>query len=262
MWPLLLLLAQSGNLVDIGGRRLHLHCTGEGSPVVVVTGAGYSFDWILVQNEVAKFTRVCTYDPAGFAWSDPGSGPLCEDRVNDLHKLLEAAQIKGSVVLAGLSYGALVARLYASKYEVAGIVIVDHAFLDPGPKTKPNQGDPVILYQEPIVLAMEDVSNFGNLPKQSRDWHRWADSLKPPMPSVEDARSCSKLLEENNLGNMPLAVVSTLNDAPNYAPLQKRLLALSTNSRQYISTKSFHAIEIDEPEIVVKAIREVVFKAK
>src|SRR5690348_3070393 len=96
--------AQDGQLVDIGGRRLHLHCSGEGGPAVVITGAGYSFDWSLVQPAVTKFTRICTYDPAGFAWSDPGPGAACGDRASDLKKLLDTAGEKGPFVLVGMSY--------------------------------------------------------------------------------------------------------------------------------------------------------------
>src|SRR5437870_10242016 len=66
-----------GKLVDIGGYRLHVDCTGRGGPTVVLeAGAGdFSFDWSLVQPEVARFTRVCSYDRAGSAWSDPGPVP-------------------------------------------------------------------------------------------------------------------------------------------------------------------------------------------
>src|SRR3989442_13982633 len=67
----------SGKLVDLGGHRLHVNCTGKGSPTVVVeNGLGdFSFDWILVQTKVAAFTRICTYDGAGYAWSEPGPLP-------------------------------------------------------------------------------------------------------------------------------------------------------------------------------------------
>src|SRR5689334_8991873 len=66
-----------GRLVDIGGYRLHLYCTGKGNPaVVLIYGAGaYSIDWSLVQPEVGRFARVCSYDRAGDAWSDPGPTP-------------------------------------------------------------------------------------------------------------------------------------------------------------------------------------------
>ncbi|HWZ31928.1 MAG TPA: alpha/beta hydrolase [Bryobacteraceae bacterium] len=253
-----------GALVDLGTYRVHLYCTGAGSPAVIVTGAGYSFDWALVQPEVAKFTRICTYDPAGFAWSDAGPGPECGNRVADLHLLLAKAGIGGPYILAGLSYGALVAREYAAHYatEVAGVVLIDHAFLDPVDLNKPEtprrpNSPPVLISQTPIVLTMEDISNFGNLPQRSRELHRWADSLHPVMPSVENARECATQLDGKTLGDKPLVVVSTLNDAPNYAPLQTSLLALSKNHRQLISTKSFHAIQIDEPEVIIRAIRLV-----
>src|SRR6476620_10663245 len=63
-----------GRLIDIGGRRLHLNCVGDGSPTVVVENGGgaFSVDWALVQPEVARTTRICTYDRAGYAWSNPG----------------------------------------------------------------------------------------------------------------------------------------------------------------------------------------------
>ncbi len=61
-----------GKLIDVGGHRVHLYCIGDGSPTVMIVGAGFSFDWGLVQPEAAKFTRVCTYDPSGWAWSEAG----------------------------------------------------------------------------------------------------------------------------------------------------------------------------------------------
>src|SRR5579859_7534694 len=60
-----------GKLIDVGGYRVHIYCTGTGTPTVIVVGGGFSFDWGLVQPEVAAFTRICTYDPSGTAWSDP-----------------------------------------------------------------------------------------------------------------------------------------------------------------------------------------------
>jgi hypothetical protein len=61
-----------GELVDVGGYRVHLYCTGTGSPTVVIVGAGFSVDWGLVQPEVAKLTQVCSYDHSGIGWSDDG----------------------------------------------------------------------------------------------------------------------------------------------------------------------------------------------
>ncbi len=121
--------APLGKLVDVGGYRVHLYCTGTGSPTVVIVGAGFSFNWGLIQPEVAKFTQVCSYDHSGIGWSESGPKDSCSLRVSEVHTALKTAGIKGPSVLVGHSLGGLVARLYAGQYpdEVAGMVFVDHA---------------------------------------------------------------------------------------------------------------------------------------
>jgi pimeloyl-ACP methyl ester carboxylesterase len=87
---------QPVKLVDLGGWRLHLQCVGAGGPAVVfVSGAGdFSFDWSLVQPEVARFARACAYDRAGDAWSDPGPIPrTMKQEVYELHTLLHKAGV-------------------------------------------------------------------------------------------------------------------------------------------------------------------------
>jgi pimeloyl-ACP methyl ester carboxylesterase len=93
---------------------------------------GFSFHWGLLQPEIAKSERVCTYDAAGTAWSDSRPAMTCRDRADEIHKLLGTAGFGGPYVQVGYSIGGLVVRLYASQYrdEVAGMVIVDHAFID------------------------------------------------------------------------------------------------------------------------------------
>jgi pimeloyl-ACP methyl ester carboxylesterase len=121
----------SGNRVDIGGRALYVSCTGTGTPTVVLeAGGGNSADtWAGVQPEIARFTRVCSYDRAGLGQSDPAPAGVrtVQDSVDDLHALLTAADISGPIVLAGHSLGGLIVRLYASQYpgDVAGLVLVD-----------------------------------------------------------------------------------------------------------------------------------------
>jgi hypothetical protein len=100
-------------LVDVGGYRVHLYCTGAVSPAVVIVGAGYSFDWGPVQPEVAKLTQVCTYDHSGIGWSDSGPQDSCDLRVDEVHTALKKAGINGPYVLVGHSLGALVSRLEA-----------------------------------------------------------------------------------------------------------------------------------------------------
>ena len=205
-----------GRLVDVGGYRVHIDCTGAGSPAVVIVGAGFSFDWGLVQPEVAKFARVCTYDVSGTAWSDPGPPLTCSARVNEVHTLLQQAGIEGPYVLVGLSVGALVARLYASLYpgEVAGVVMVDHAFIDAGGDAPSGNSSapsgagldslPVLIHRTPIVLTVEDTSNFSRLPERIQKLHRWAESLKPVRPTVETAEDCLSQLESGDRKLRPL----------------------------------------------------------
>lgn len=119
-----------GKLVDIGGRSLHLHCTGSGEPAVILEAGfpGSSLDWMRVQPDVSKTTTVCSYDRAGLGWSDPGAGTRSGiEIVEDLHKLLRAAAVKPPYVLAGHSLGGLYVRIFAARRpeEVIGIVLVD-----------------------------------------------------------------------------------------------------------------------------------------
>ena len=120
-------------LVDIGGRKLNLYCTGSGLPTVVLEAGGgeSSLDWRFVQPLLMKKTRVCSYDRAGLGFSD--RGPLPRDAaatVNDLHALVELGAIRKPFVLAGYSNGALYSRLYADRYfgDLAGLVLIEPAF--------------------------------------------------------------------------------------------------------------------------------------
>jgi len=119
-----------GQMVDVGGHRLHTYCTGERTPAVVMDSGfpGTSLSWTFVQPEVAKFTSACSYDRAGLGWSDAGPMPRTSRQiVEELHALLLHARVEGPYVLVGHSFGTFTARLYASNYadEVAGMVLVD-----------------------------------------------------------------------------------------------------------------------------------------
>jgi pimeloyl-ACP methyl ester carboxylesterase len=254
----------------VGGYRVHLNCTGAGGPTVMIVGAAFSFDWALVQPEVAKFARVCTYDISGTAWSDPGPKLDCRERVHQVHELMRAAQLKSPYVLVGLSLGACVARLYAAEYpaELAGMAIVDHAFLpDPPPANDRSfaglDTPPRLIEKTPIEVTTEDSSEFGNLPPRAQELHRWAMSLHPKSLTAEDAEDCLQELKKAApgpypLGDLPLVVVSTGNEAPGYSRLQTQLLALSHRSSQMKAERSFHSVEIDQPWVIVAAIRQVV----
>ena len=119
-----------GVIYTVGELALHLHCTGEGSPSVILeAGAGSpSSAWVWVQEKVAGFTRVCSYDRPGFGWSSPASGPLSPGQVAaTLHELLAAAAIPGPYILAGHSDGGVYVRSFQARFpsEVVGMVLVD-----------------------------------------------------------------------------------------------------------------------------------------
>jgi pimeloyl-ACP methyl ester carboxylesterase len=119
-----------GKLVDVGGYRLHINCQGQGNPTVVMeSGNGnFSLNWGSVPREVAKFTRVCTYDRAGLGWSDLSPRRrTAHNLVQDLHTLLERSGVEPPYVLVGHSLGGMLIRLYAHEHpdQVVGMVLVD-----------------------------------------------------------------------------------------------------------------------------------------
>lgn len=121
-----------GQLVDIGGYRLHLNCQGSGGPTIVLEAGGgeTQLDWALVQPELAKQARVCAYDRAGLGWSETSPRPRTATVMADeLHMLLDRAGIAGPYVLVGHSLGGLVARQFAvaHPHDVVGMVLVDSA---------------------------------------------------------------------------------------------------------------------------------------
>jgi pimeloyl-ACP methyl ester carboxylesterase len=121
-----------GRLVDVGTHRLHLQCSGTGLPSVVFDSAlgGSSLSWSLVQPAVSQLTRTCSYDRAGFGWSDAGPLPRTAGRIADeLNELLRSAEVSGPHVLVGHSYGGLVAQLFAARHpeHTAGLVLIEPA---------------------------------------------------------------------------------------------------------------------------------------
>jgi pimeloyl-ACP methyl ester carboxylesterase len=121
---------EPGQLVDIGGRRINLLCTGAGNPTVILMAGLFSWSvvWYKTQPVIAQKTRVCAFDRAGYGFSDPGPRPqILSDVVDDLHAALNAGPIPGPYVLVGHSLGGIEARLYAERWpkEVVGMVLVD-----------------------------------------------------------------------------------------------------------------------------------------
>jgi pimeloyl-ACP methyl ester carboxylesterase len=174
-----------GRLVDIGGYRLHLWCTGEGTPAVILdTGLGGSTpDWGFVQPDVARFTRVCSYDRAGMGYSDPGPSPRTAGRIaSELAELLARSGIGGPVVLVGASIAGFDVRVFGSDHpeRAAGLVLVD-ASHEGGFRVLPQPSDPctvhrvtmptykVALVRRHLQLHYEGRANAGRISRLLRD---------------------------------------------------------------------------------------------
>ena len=177
-----------GELVDVGGYRLHVHCIGQGSTTVILDhlGEGMSSQWAWVQSEVSNVTRVCAYDRAGFGWSDPGPAP-CDalGSARELEILVRKASIDGPYVLVGHSYGANVARLYASEHpdEVTGMVLVDPGLL-PGDRRLASGSHEE---EEPPIVPLMRVLNRLGVVRLSGICSGFSEGL----PSRQNAEYCA-----------------------------------------------------------------------
>jgi pimeloyl-ACP methyl ester carboxylesterase len=242
-------------LVDVGGWRLHLHCTGkneQNAPTVVLeSGSGdFSFDWSLVQPGVARFTSVCSYDRAGNAWSDLGPRPrTMRQVVYELHTALQKTGIKGPYVLIGQSVGGLLIRTFAGQYpkETAGMVLVDATHED------------AQLNINGKIQRMRELSEGRTIPPIQTTISA-ADKTLP----AEERQQIEDFLKQ--LG--PPKIEPPFDRLPpevqdeDRKRLQADLLKLSRNSKQIIAETSGHHIQHDDPELVIEAIRQVVDSAQ
>lgn len=282
-----------GRLVDIGGRRLHMNCTGTGSPTVIAeSGSGaFSIDWALVQPEVAKFTRFCSYDRAGYAWSDPGPArDSVEQTVDDLHLLLQTADIRPPYVLVGASLGGLYIRAYQRRYpsQIAGLIFDDAT-------TGKSLGFPINGKNEFIVdISAREIHSlfapllrnpppapappnaieapFDRLPRDDQAAWLWAirsfvegADVAQSMIAAESWREEFIALQRQSLdhnhplGDLPLVVLVRTNDADqSHHEQAAQLAALSTVGRLVPAENSGHEIHLYRPDLVIRAIHDLV----
>lgn len=304
-----------GQLIDVGGWRMHINCTGEtrpGQPTVILEAGSsdFSIDWAFVQPEVATFTRVCSYDRSGSGWSDLGPHPhTLKQIVLELHLLLDKAEESAPLVYVGHSYGGRLARIYASTYpaDVRGIVFVDAGHEDSlmslngrivrewelatgEPVPPPQASNPLRLEDLPAAFRQQleaaAAQNAGRpvgsphnkLPLDLRQARAWAISQVKWFASNNSSFNGDEILALKNarattpfpLGDMPVVVLMRgipidpsaergVEREQDRQRLSADLAALSRNGRLITaSARTGHHIHIDEPELVIRAIREVV----
>lgn len=278
-----------GQFVEVHGRRLHLLCrgSGDGPTVIIEQGlAGPSILWWPVQDGVAAFARVCTYDRAGYQWSDPArTAQTARELVADLDALLTAADVPRPYVLVGHSFGGPLIRLFVQQRpdDVAGVVLVDT------PDESVLLRDSFAGYSRSLArmfAVMRVLANFGLM-----RWIMGSQERSLGLPSalagvlgakagtprffhtaVENTNALNELTAElrasggfGSLGDRPLSVIT--HGVPFLGPAavleegwtegQRKLAALSTNSELIVAAKSNHMINNDEPQVVIDAIRRV-----
>ena len=283
-----------GELVNVAGRWSHIHCSGAGTPTVVL-GAGWdpagSLAWAQVQGELARVTRVCSYDRAGILWSERREEPRDGIRIAaELHALLGAASVPPPYVMVGHSLGGLLVRVFADRFpgEVAGFVFVDSAHPEQLERFPPEVVAALESMSLPPAFIIKAVAATGIL-------RRSPPSLPKGLPrEVRDItlgylpRSIVGMLGEDGatgvikkqaaatgpFADLPLVVLTAGRVQEPLPPamsrdvarqyqetwhvLQGELAALSTNADQRVIQDATHYIQLDNPAAVIAAILDVV----
>jgi len=257
--------------VDVGGHSLHIWCTGSGAPSVILESGlgGSSFGWGLVQPEIAKFTRVCSYDRAGLGYSDPGPTPRTARRMaSELSQLLDRTGIGEPVVLVGASSGGFIVRLFASERadRVAGLVLVDASHEDQEMEM-PRIAPFVPLLSSVGVFRLLGVS-FG-LPPDSLDpsvrefaratAFRASAYQATANEGMHLSESAAEVRASRRKLTIPVVVLTGGRGADAvWRDLQRDQVGLSQQGCQVVAEQSGHAMALDHPQVVVDAIRAAV----
>jgi pimeloyl-ACP methyl ester carboxylesterase len=285
-----------GRLIDIGGRRLHQVCSGTGSPVVVIENgaASFSVEWVRVQAEVAKFTEVCSYDRAGYAWSDRGPAQdTIEQTMDDLQLLLRNT-VKPPYVLVGASLGAIFTRAYQRRFpeQVAGLVFVDGTHDEAITFMSHGTRSPIsVLSAEELRTAYSQYEKEAPRPTAGRPDQPPLDRLAPELQRVRywafeklvnevgllpkgamaaeswrqefTALRRQRLNAAHPLGDVPLVALERGSDTDaTWHAQQIELAGLSTAGKLIAVPGSGHMIHLYRPDAVSDAIQATVRAAR
>ena len=278
-----------GRLVDVGGYRLHLYCTGEGRPTVILDALfpGTVSNWVWIQPEISRTTRVCAYDRAGLGWSESGPVPRDADQHGrELHALLNEAAIAGPYILVGHSLGGLSVQMFAAQNpdQVAGMVLIEGTTPDTWKRLGKPEGVGVDRNQLAVApfLARLGIFRLGLIPSYSSDpdlppqqrmeLQAFFNSVKS-LETIRDVDASFTLALDQvrnaaRLGSKPLAIV--LGSKGDGATEQLRDLfiqqaALSTNSLTHVVDGATHAGLVDNQSYALQtssAILQVVEAAR
>lgn len=270
-----------GDLIDVGGYKLHINTQGEAPPgvptIIIETGFwDYSQSWQFVQPKLAKMTRVCTYDRAGYGWSEPGPHPRTFDQMaHELKTLLEKKGIQPPYILVGHSLGGPIARYYHSQYpdDVAGMVFVDALHLQPPELTHSRflRIMTVALYTLALVGVVRLLLNFVPT-KYPYQWK--ASDLKTCLGEWDGySQSFQQLREQRkSIKEMRVTLISRdpeLPRRPGMSPeaIRKEREALDALHQEQledagdaplvIAKGSGHEVHIDKPEVIIEEIRKM-----
>jgi pimeloyl-ACP methyl ester carboxylesterase len=278
-----------GQLFDVGGYKIHLDCTGQGTPTVILdSGLGDSYvSWHKVQPQIAQFTRVCSYDRAGLGYSDSSLRPRTSRVfVDELHRLLHHAGITGPLVLVGHSLGGFDVRIYASRYrsEVVAMVLVDSSHPEQQKRFPRalNDMDATWIREQKLLeftmpLGIPRLLGFCGNDAEVRAAECNSHSEREGVAELKAVSlSAAQTAATGSLGDLPLEVLSHDPDTPQpdlpedlvkptnavWQQMQEELAHLSTKGTQMIVKNSGHYIQLDRPEVVIEAVRKVVDQAR
>lgn len=264
-----------GKLVDLGGYKMHLYCTGSGGPTAVLEHGHQAtyLDWYLVQPKLAEFTRVCSFDRAGHGWSDPSPQSRVPSRMaEELRRLLDAAGEKPPYILVGHSFGGLEAIAFAHQFpsDVAGVVLVDSPHPDVLSRASWQARAWLQLMQFTMPFGLPRWRGWcGGGPKENlalkRALYCQPGKMKTILREEETFPETAKEIREiTGLGSLPLVALVRDPAIGQHAAHPARpakqppvMASLSTNSKLVVAEGSGHDIPIARPEVVVEAVRSL-----